>query len=282
VNLLLFYGAEINHGDKCNQRPIDFAMKHDHYPVVRLLVKNNANLEQMHEFASSALHFAAEIGDIELVRMLLEKDVEVDQRKLIPSNEAQIIGFGSKYSRGGVLVIDSTTPLLLACAGKKVQHKEIVEILVETGKADVNQASECVWSTPAIIAAKYKNLNILKYLVSKNADISKRISGGKNAFLMACLNGHIDVVTYLLVQLGPTVINEADGCGRSALYLAAANGHLNVVKFLAEKGANLEQQTCLKGEPDEPEINTPFLVSRENKHREVEKYLKKKIEKKRR
>jgi ankyrin repeat domain-containing protein 17 len=144
---------------------------------------------------------------------------------------------------------------------------------------DVNQTSERIKSTPAIIAVEAGNLIILEYLVSQNADLSKRKLGDKTPFLLACEYGHLEVVKYLFEKADDpaAIINEVDGCDQSPLYMAAANGHLNIVEFLAENGANLEQKTCLKDE-DKIKINTPLLVSKKNNRQDVVKYLRMKIQ----
>ena len=73
-------------------------------------------------------------------------------------------------------------------------------------------------------AAANGHLDMVKYLVSKGADVRARFD-----FALQCtaFNGHLDIVKYL-------VENGADvrACDDFALRWAAANRHWDIVKYL--------------------------------------------------
>ncbi|EGZ08509.1 hypothetical protein PHYSODRAFT_435214, partial [Phytophthora sojae] len=56
--------------------------------------------------------------------------------------------------------------------------------------------------------------------------------------LIACENGHVEVVK-LLLDNGASV-NEVDEDGDCPLFVAAGNGHADIVKCLLEHGAATE------------------------------------------
>ena len=123
---------------------------------------------------------ALDEGDINMVKQLIEKGVDV--------NQGQFFGWTPLIwaSRGGHLEIvkyllshganvnqandDGNTPLIFASREGREGHLEVVKYLVEHG-ADVNQANNAGW-TPLIWASRRGHLEIVKYLVSHNANYS--------------------------------------------------------------------------------------------------------------
>jgi uncharacterized protein len=77
----------------------------------------------------------------------------------------------------------------------------------------------------------------MKELVaSGNISVSQKLAAMK----AACRNGHLNVVEFLVTELGVSV-DAADNTKLTALFSAATGGHLNVVKFLFDAGANVEE-----------------------------------------
>ncbi len=70
-------------------------------------------------------------------------------------------------------------------------------------------------------AAKYNQLNIIKYCHDKNKLFTT------NEMNIAAANGHLEVIKWLHE-------NRMEGCTTCAMDRAAENGHLDVVKWLHE------------------------------------------------
>ena len=112
------------------------------------------------------------------------------------------------------------------------------------------------------------HLEVVKYLVEKGAEIH---SLNDIALKFACENGNINVVKYLVEQ-GADIHAEKD----YALRLAAYYGHLDVVKYLAEKGANLyaDDDESLKMAANHLEVLKYFLFDCQMKiKKETKDYL---------
>lgn len=91
--------------------------------------------------------------------------------------------------------------------------------------------------TPLMLAVIRKRLRWVLFLVEAGADVNAAsVQYGTTVLMMAAMNGHADVLPYLL-KAGAR-INDANKSGYTALMLAARAGHTEVVESLLEAGAN--------------------------------------------
>ena len=58
----------------------------------------------------------------------------------------------------------------------------------------------------------------------------------KTPLHLAAVNGHLDVVQYLVEQGANK--EATDDCNKTPLFVAAKGGHLEVVQYLVEQGVN--------------------------------------------
>jgi len=82
------------------------------------------------------------------------------------------------------------------------------------------------------------NIEAVKQLIGKGADVNAKLGEGATALMSASCNGHIDVVR-LLIDKGADVNAELRG-GGSAFMLAAEKGNAEIMKLLLDKGANVD------------------------------------------
>lgn len=84
------------------------------------------------------------------------------------------------------------------------------------------------------VAAGSGHLSIVKWLVSKGADVNALggISGG-NALLKAVNEGHLEIVMYLF---GQGSVLETSECTRNPLFRAITSGYADIARFLIEQG----------------------------------------------
>ena len=95
------------------------------------------------------------------------------------------------------------------------------------------------------------SLDLVKYLVTRGADVNRPNCRGSTPLMGVAYSGHLDIVKYLTKQ-GANV-NAENLTGNTPLCAAAMGGHLKVVKFLHKKGANLNHQTVVG--------HTPFHIA---------------------
>ena len=163
VKLLLEKGAQVDSKTRWDQTPLQLAIEKRHHNESILLIQYGANInircndigENYVSKERTILHFAAKDGDFELVKYLIEHNMEVDP-----------------------LDCYRTTPLLLAAENN---HTEICEYLVEHG-ADPNLKGTDP-QTALHYAAKNNNFELVKFLVEHKADVRAK---GSNGFPFRC------------------------------------------------------------------------------------------------
>ena len=198
---------------------------------VRLLLDHGADVNVAARSGRTALIIASFANpSAEVVRMLLDRGANVavmDQRKVTPLNAAT---FGN----------DTATARLLLDRG-----------------ADIHTADTFIGLTPLINAAGNRNLDAVKLLLAKGANVNAvsktqdlpRIQtgtvefGGFTALLMAVPFGPPEVVK-TLIDAGAKV-NVQDYRGFSPLMLAAATDHANpeIVRLLLARNADRQPKT---------------------------------------
>jgi ankyrin repeat protein/beta-lactamase regulating signal transducer with metallopeptidase domain len=164
--------------------------------------------------ASTPLHEAATAGDIEQVKSLLSKGVDIN----------------AKNEKGN-------TPLHLV-ARYGYRQRDMAELLIIRG-ADVNAKNRDGW-TPLHFTAwrSYTgHRNIAELLIAKSADINARAKDGRMPLHYAARSGSSSMVELLLAK--GTDLNARGWQGWTALHEAANWTAKSVVELLLAKGADV-------------------------------------------
>ena len=244
VQTLLNLGADVNYRESLNgQDCLHLAASKGRIEILQLLLKNkglHVNTEDISR--RTPLHYSAENGHKEAVKVLVEYKAEVDM-----------------VDKGG------KTPLYLSAAEG---HSEIVAFLCENGASLNSKADD--GSTPLHQAALFGHTEIAKSIVQRNevgygrsdgtkiapmtkeefqASVNVKDEDGTTALHLAARLGNLEITT-LLIQKGAAP-DERDLKGWTPLLLAVANdlnSHINVdiCKLLIDNGANVKQKTKKK------------------------------------
>ena len=143
----------------------------------------------------------------------------------------------------------------------KIGELDMVKQLTEKG-ADVNHPDNNGY-TPLIFASRYEYWGIVKYLVSHGADVNHANNNGYTPLILASRKGRLEIVKYL-VEHGANV-NQANNDGNTPLNAASANGYLEIIKYLVDHGANVNQAN-IDGE-------TPLIWAIQYGQDDIIKYL---------
>lgn len=166
--------------------------------------KRDAEVENYISHSSTALSCAVEIGNLEMVKFLVNNGANIN---LLTGEDYSALNYATKkgnleivkflVSKGGDINPNSGCPPLISALEEEYpldEYFEIVKFLV-SNKANVNVAYQ--GSTPLTLAVRGGNLQIVKFLVDNKADINTVGYGGKTPISIAKERGWRDIVSYL-------------------------------------------------------------------------------------
>lgn len=159
---------------------------------------------------STALHFAANGGDVPMVRLLLKHGADVAMQD-----------------------IAGLSPLHVSfhCGP---ENMDVYKVLLENG-ADCNEKCPSDGISPFHLALRGRSLRTVKMLLENGADIEALSNRGETALHFSVKNVDQDVLKFIL-DLG-VPIESSDVHGFSVLHYAAALGRPESCRFLLERGA---------------------------------------------
>lgn len=164
--------------------------------MVELLLRHGANAIEHDRFGTSMLHYAAGTGNLNGARALLKFLVESGEG----ADAAEVL-LNTQEAKAGA------TPLHWACCGLENGkqfgfggHANICRLFLDEAgdrAKELANAESYRGSTPLMWAVWSGGLDIVKLLLAKGADPSKRDNDGHNATEWAAAAGHLDVYDYL-------------------------------------------------------------------------------------
>jgi len=87
------------------------------------------------------------------------------------------------------------------------------------------------------LAASRGEIELIKEILNKGADINEKNKHGKTALMLAAGNGRVEATQLLLKRNAAIDTQEIDGM--TALMMAASDGKTETVKLLVDSGANV-------------------------------------------
>lgn len=226
VGALLKKGASANAKDHSGKTSLHRAARKGNKRASAVLIKfDGTDINAIDEDKRTPLHYAAEAGKIDVVRMLCEKGALLDLKDK-----------------------DLHTPLDLAIEGT---HDEVMEYLnakdKENKKAKGLEAHEDKEKDSGGISLhklvkKAGNLSTVNRLIhSKRADLTEKDESGYTALHIAAKKGHDDIVKVLLE--GGADPNSEDNDKNRPLHFAAAKGHMDsVIALFSNKTTDLNAE----------------------------------------
>lgn len=189
-------------GNREYMTALQIASSKGHKEVVRLLLKNKANVEETDTSGWTALHYAASNGYKAVTRLLLESKAD-------PTSKTET----------GLTVLRLA---ILSC------RAAVVRLLLQYN-ANPTEEYEHGWTT-LHMAAINGNIAIVRQLLENKVDPTQRDNAGRTALQLAAVHGHGSVVKLLLKN--GSRIGEKDNLGWTAIHMSAFCGQQKVTRLL--------------------------------------------------
>ena len=228
-------------------------------PAALNFLKQKVDANSATQDGTTALHWAAQHGDVELVQALLKAGANpkaANRYGVTPLAEAAANASGSvpelllkAGADANSVSAEGETALMTAAHSGNL---EAVKALVAAG-ANVNAKDSYRGQTALMWAAGTGRADIVRYLAAHGADLNAHSEvrgdppkgggggaplahGGTPAILFAARQGDIESVK-ALAEAGAD-LNASDADGATAMILAAMNTHYDLAQYLLEKGAD--------------------------------------------
>jgi ankyrin repeat protein len=233
----------LNVSDDLEATPVLAALICGHLEVANYLLDIQANCCAVDEHGNGLLHIAAKMGDLSMVRRLLNLGCKVDapnRYRLTPVHTAvqsdNIEVFGALIAAGcnDINARDATgfsCSHFAARQGNLEMLQKLDTLGAQFGLCNLLGESE------AIFAAASGHYKVLEFLKDRGVSLDLQDLHGNTPLTAAAWNGYPETVDYLL-RTTPNAMNTCNSWrGSSPLSEAALHGNPLTIKYLLEAGA---------------------------------------------
>ncbi len=213
--------------------------------LVKALLDKGADVNATDVDGSTLLMRAAGAGNANLVKLLINRGADADAETYVGQMAIDMAADNGNLETLRLLIKRDgrLTGALLIAAGRG--HTDAVKLLLDKG-ADVNAGDQ--WGQTALmIAAGTGRLEMVRLLLATGAEVNTQSKKGNTALMYAAGDGHSQVVQ-LLLENGANV-HVKNGEGWTAEMFAADDGHTATVKLLTERDINRPKRPKPKGPP---------------------------------
>lgn len=230
------------------QSLLETAVRAGKNKIVSLLLEAGVDINETHQMSlprGTALHLAGEMGNMELMKILLEAGARIHD---IPT---------PKHEK---------TTLWHAIEGRDL---EVVNKVLAAGAYVNGPPVEKGGMTPLQQAAKQGNMELVDLFLKAGANVNQEPAShsGATALQLAAIQGYIGIARKLLDAGASVQAPGAERYGRTALEGAAEHGRLDMLQLLLNEGMLIEGN-------DRIEYIRAIKLAQQNGHHAAAKFLK--------
>ncbi|CAH2319959.1 E3 ubiquitin- ligase MIB2 isoform X1 [Pelobates cultripes] len=216
--------------------------------VVKILLQANANIDLKDDEGDTALHYAAYGNQAAVIRVLLAKGADTELL-----NNAKFTALYIAVNKGfaevvQVLCIPNTTINIQDSHGDTPLHcaitadfRSIIEILTEVPNIDFTVQNSQGFNLLHHSTLKGNIVAVRKILERARQLVDSKKEDGFTALHLATLNNHQEVAG-VLIKEGRCDVNLRNNRNQSPLHLAVTQGHVNLVHLLLSEGADVNAE----------------------------------------
>ena len=213
---------------------------------VRTLMYANVNVNEKNYAGITPLTIAAEKGNMEIIKMLVEdgKAVVNDESSYgvtpiisaAAAGNTDVVAYLVKHGADVTAKDDLGKTALIYASG--TDNSKLISNLIALDNTAVNLPDNS-GNTPLIYAAQKGLVNNIKVLLAHGAMVNYRNPAtGLSALSAAAAEGHSDAVR-LLIRSGKADVNIADLSGRTPIFYAVEQGQTDTLRNLLSLGADV-------------------------------------------
>lgn len=239
--ILILLTTQIFAETKNDNQKIFTAIKGNNVDYISLLIKNKANLSEIFDDESTynPLDYAIINNKLKIVKLLVEYGLEIEPENdyedysslelAVESNNKDILDY--LISKGAnINFINAQGKTLLDAAIVKNNY-EMIEYLISKG---IKMDKEILSSSIYYAIEKNSSLKIIKYLISKGADLrSSSLEGLISPIFQALKNNNYEVLEFLVND--ELDIYDLDANENTPLDIAIYNKDYKAINLLLEK-----------------------------------------------
>ncbi|KAK8040054.1 ankyrin [Apiospora rasikravindrae] len=231
-------------GDDGERKALLSAIEGGHLDVAKELCLQHAALQVSVEMKKCSweplLWYAAGRGDVDIVELLLQKDVDGKGWGLHVQKPLQLAAEGGHDAVVQRLLLLEHIDVNAAPSGRTALsyaaangHDTIVRQLLSVENIDPNRASLDVWHLPPLaFAAKNGQTAVVELMLGhRHVIVDAADSEGRTSLIFAAEKG-LTAVMELLLEKGGASVDLADHKGRTPISFAADAGHCDVLELL--------------------------------------------------
>jgi len=243
------YNIDINLRGIAGGTAVNVAAVEKQVSIVRVLAGHGANLMIPRYDGIAPIHIAAEHDDVDLMQLLLEHNVNLDQKSGPLNYQQTAAHFAAKSNSKHVIKLlldahadfsitneDGHAPLHLAAY---YGSTDVMQVLLQhKDKVSLNQVTACqVPHTVATIAAQKNHVSILTLLAEAKVDLEKpRADDGTTPLHRAVLEGNYEAAAFLIEHCKDIFVkHKYKQCQESAFAMACDLEHWTIAKLFLNK-----------------------------------------------
>lgn len=277
VGPLVRAGADIRaqHGPGPGRDAFYFALGFGSVRATKALIDAGANCNAKVR-GDPAVHRAARLGDVAILRVLKEAGADFASRDLASRSVLMIAAMCGHADAVRFLISDMSPGEVNACVGTQPWqatspdhrytalmfaaaqgHVEVVESLI-SGGAQLDP-TDVLGRNALMIAVQRGHIGVAEVLLDNQANVNVTDQGSMTALMLAAAAGHSEMVDVLIKRGARS--DATDAVGRTALMHAAQGGCVGAFDLLFEKEASINAQ--------DKEGRTPLVLAAVEGHADM-------------
>ena len=228
-----------------------FASENGHSEIVQLLLNAKAKPDLQTDSGETALYLAVMKGYPDIVQLLLEYGADPNTSTRHGVTAIHAAAAHASISLEDITATEVGNTLAILTSGTYEHHFKIMKLLVAQPNIKINETTPS-GLTILMVASAFGNAQTVELLLQAGADPNMSIKTpadkfslaktktllineliGCTALILACANGHLEVVQ-LLLKANANPNHEQEGTGITALIIAAHEGFSDIVQQLLE------------------------------------------------